>query len=137
MEEQHYNEWCSCCEECMTKGYDRIENEFPNCPFSISLDRTDMIRLDEPFTDENKIIIYDNRMDLWEYSLINDDIKKKYRNKLIIRRINDNKPITLRQILEKMSKSKHYNDSFMMCDHHFLECISKCSNVLYEPGFGS
>ena len=41
--------------------FDLIKNEFPSCPFTISLDADLLIKLDEPFTDEKVIFVKDDR----------------------------------------------------------------------------
>ena len=114
-------EWCMCCDECTEKYFKRMEKEFPNYPFNVSLGGEELCLLDEPFTDEKTIIIYDDRMDSYFYNDVDERTKKKYRYKLKVSSIN-NKPITLRQILKTMAESNHYNDPFVTQDnHHFLE----------------
>lgn len=107
-----------------------IEKEFPNSPFVISIDDEELVKLDEPFTDEKTIYIMDSRfddMDYYQYDVA----------KMKVERI-DNKPITLRQILETMIKDKHYHYDMVICDcHTFLEGFRETSNTVYEAIFGS
>jgi len=120
-----------------------IENEFTGSPFSISLDTDELKKLDEPFTDLDKIYIVDSR--------INSDTNYYYsstpvatmkilqsNNKVIVKKI-DGKPITLRQILTTMIKHRHYNKKIVRADFHtFLEGFDPTNDPnVFETSFGS
>ena len=93
--------------------------EFPTSPFNISLGIESLQQLDQPFTELELINIVDNRismfnpyyLDVYPTDLINLD------NNLVVKSI-DNKPITLRQILNAMINDKHYNNPVVIRDNH-------------------
>jgi len=93
-----------------------IKKEFPDSPFHVSLSTNDLLQLDEPFTNENYIII----------------ITKRYQCQVLIERL-DNTPITLRQILNKLINTTEYN----AYTGHFLQYFEKNNNIQYTACFGN
>ncbi len=83
--------------------------EIPNCPFTIELDVDELIKLDAPFTDEPEIFIRDDRSRKcgWKDDYVPDYVSNLHDTNISVKQI-DNKPITLRQILEKMAKTPEY-----------------------------
>ena len=113
------------------------ENEFPNSPFTINLDSLYLNKLDEPFVDKDYIIIKDDRTTGYYYDNFSDDLKNKFINYTIVKSTNSQK-ITLRHILNKLIKNKHYSNEIVVQDDHcFLEGIEKINNNMYELYFGS
>jgi hypothetical protein len=127
-------------DEYMNGLMDIINNEFPNAPFNISLDDEELLNLDEPFTNEKVIFIKDGRQNEYSYyykQVILDGTINKYCDYMKIEQINNN-PITLRQIINNMIKSEHYNDDDVkQDDHKFLEGFEKQTDIQYEVFFGS
>ena len=115
----------------------KINEQFPDCPFSISCIEN-IEELDSVFSNEPYIYIYDNRATKNNNYYLEVQDKKQFRHYLKITRKN-NQPITLRQVLLKMSKSKHYNDETIRNDfHNFLESFDKRNNSnIYVCSFGS
>lgn len=115
----------------------RWDKEFPDVPFSISLPDEYLDKLDEQFTDEDIIIIKDDRTDSYYYSKCSKEYKKKFINNMVIKATKNNK-ITLRQIINKMIKNKHYSNEVVIQDNHnFLEGFAKINDNMYMPFFGS
>ena len=89
-----------------------------------------------PYTNQDIIIIKDDRTNSYYYSNCDPKYKKKFINYMVIK--SKNKKITLRHILNKMIKNKHYSNKVVIeDDHHFLEFFDKKNNNIYEPFFGS
>jgi len=106
-----------------------LEEQFPHCPFTISC-VNDLAELDMIFSDEPVVFIYDNRA---EY------VNRQWSNYLKVESIDD-KPITLRHVINTMCNDRHYNDKAVMEDgHHFLEqfIISRKSTIQYTCYWGS
>jgi len=100
-----------------------LEQQFPNCPFDISC-IDELYELDEIFTNEPVIFIYDDRSNC---------------SYLKVERINGI-PITLRHVINSMSNDRHYRESDVVHDdHRFLEqfILSKHSNIQYTCFWGS
>jgi hypothetical protein len=120
--------------------YRLIELEFPKSPFSISLGFEELKKLDEPFTDLNKIYIMDGRISNsnYYYSDTPPGIIKSLGTKLIVRSQNGN-PITLREVLNTMINHRHYRIKSVREDSHmFLEMFEKTSNPsIFDTFFGS
>ena len=119
---------------------DKLEQEFPGCPFIISC-INNIDELDDVFSLERTIFIYDDRADEhnYYYQNLTQEERNEYNHFLKIDRIDD-KPITYRQVLETMSNNAHYNDETVMGDPHcFLEFfeLSKHSNIQYTMFWGS
>jgi metal-responsive CopG/Arc/MetJ family transcriptional regulator len=124
-------------EEDYEKIFARWEKEFPNAPFTISLPDEYLDKLDEPYINQDIVIIKDDRTDSYYYSNYETEYKKKFINNMVIRSSKTNK-ITLRQILNKMIKNKHYSNEIVISDNHnFLEGFDKINDNLYMPSFGS
>ena len=124
-------------EEYYEKIFARWRKEFPNAPFTISLPDEYLDKLDEPYINQDIIIIKDDRTDNYYYSNCEPEYKKKFINNMVIRSYKTNK-ITLRQILNKMIKNKHYSNEIVLSDdHNFLEGFDKINDNLYMPSFGS
>ena len=111
-----------------------LEQQFPNCPFDVSC--VDLVEeLDNKFTDEPVIFIYDYRSQYWG----DETDTSKWCHFLKVQQI-DNKPITLRHVINTMSNDEHYNDIIVKLDsHRFLEkfILSKKSNIQYTCFWGS
>lgn len=118
-------------EEFDKEDYDKLNREiraqFPDAPFTISLSvinkYEDLHKLDEPFTDEEFIFICDDRIDKnnYYYSEWPEEELNYLQDSILVKRESIEKPITLRQILNEMIKSEHYNDEDISGDfHHFL-----------------
>ena len=116
-----------------------LEEEFPIAPFDISCIE-DMDELDETFTNEKEIAIYDDRAAGWFYdNVASASMRVSFLNYTIVKQIDD-EPITLRQVIEAMIEDKHYHNDYAAADpHHFLEGFSKhtLNDVIYTACFGS
>ncbi len=95
--------------EWYRKRFNLYDREFPNYPFRIALDDDELLKLDEPFTDEPEIFIRDDRSRKcgWKDDYVPDYVSNLHDTNISVKQI-DNKPITLRQILEKMAKTPEY-----------------------------
>lgn len=115
----------------------KINEQFPDCPFAI-LCIDNIEELDDVFSNEPYIYIYDNRATKSNYYYSEVQDRKRFRHYLKITRKN-NQPITLRQVLLKMSKCKHYSDEIISSDpHNFLEFFDrKIGSNIYCCFFGS
>jgi hypothetical protein len=118
-----------------------LEAEFPNTPFVISFPADVLKKLDEPFTNLDTIYIIDDRISEFNYyySGVCPSVLNSLSSELVVQSI-DNKPITLRQILNRMIVDNHYNN-VVVCrdDHRFLESLHTnggTDNVFYTF-FGS
>jgi hypothetical protein len=128
------DKWCECCDECCERYDTNIDNLFPESPFMIRLSPKRLNNIDRPFTYEKTIYLYDGRSLFYE-SIGDNDGEQTFKNKLIITQI-DNNPITLRQIINDMMKSNHYNDLIVMSDlHYLLEYIEEESYTKYVALF--
>lgn len=124
-------------EEYYEKLFELTDLEFPDCPFSISLGREDLLNLDEPFTEEPVIFIKDDRTNSYYYDNLTQSEKNEYINYTKVEQI-DAKPITLRQVLNSMSEDPHYRiPAVIEDDHRFLEFFDKKTDIQYEMFFGS
>jgi hypothetical protein len=118
-----------------------LEAEFPNTPFVISFSVDVLKKLDEPFTNLDTIYIIDDRISEFNYyySGVCPSVLNNLSSELVIQSI-DNKPITLRQILNKMIIDKHYNNRVVSRDdHRFLESLdtNDGTNDVFYTFFGS
>ena len=117
-------------EEDCDKLYKELNLQFPDAPFCVDLFTKfkDICELDEPFTSEPLIFICDDRIHKYNYYYSNcteEEINELY-DYLLIKSESIEKPITLRQILNEMIKSPHYNDECIRGDdHHFLVGLEK------------
>ena len=115
-----------------------LHKQFPNCPFDIECVKH-IKELDEPITQLTGIIIKDDRANEhnFYYHELPTEERNKYINYLGITRTD--KPITLRQIINAMISSPHYNnDTVKNDDHSFLEGFDISENgVLFTASFGS
>ena len=109
------------------KLYEELDKTFPKTPFSISC--VDYLhKLDEVFTEQNMIIIVDDRAKSWHVW-----------NYTVVKKVNDN-PITMRQVIQAMIDDKHYWNEVVLRDCHvFLEGFDKRdrSEIEYVAYFGS
>jgi len=120
------------------KLYLELETQFIDTPFDIACIKH-LDELDIPFTNLDSIIICDDRICPYNYYYkeLPDEIRNQYLDFLPVSKIN-NEPITLRQILNKMIKSKHYNDEVVTADdHRFLEKLHYRSGITFMAEFGS
>ena len=118
-----------------------LEAEFPNSPFIISFPADVLKKLDEPFTNLDRICIVDDRISQYNYyySEVCPSVLNSLSSNLIVKSI-DNKRITLRQIINEMILDEHYN-SDVVCgdDHRFLESLDvrEDSDDIFYTFFGS
>ena len=116
-----------------------LNKQFPNSPFDIACIEN-LNELDKPFTHHTGIIIKDDRAspNNYYYSNLTENERTQYINYLGISQI-DNKPITLRQILNKMILSPHYNKDIVKNDFRcILEGFDISNNgIVFTPFFGS
>jgi hypothetical protein len=102
---------------------EKLREQFgDDVPFNIEL--SDNIKniedIDKPFTDEATIFICDDRIAKDNYYYKNTDELElnELCDYLIITRKNIDKPITIRQIVNLIIKSKHYNNDIVSSDDH-------------------
>ena len=117
--------------------------DFPNLPLDISLDYKNVdeytAAMDEPFTDEKTIIVKDDRASEYSYYWSNTPKNElaQYINYTVVNMVDD-KPITLRQIFNEISKDPHYSrDVICRQDHRFIEGIQWDTDIQISFGFGS
>jgi hypothetical protein len=118
-------------EEDYEKLTEELNLQFPDAPFTIDFffkNVNDLCELDEPFTSEPFIFICDGRIHKYNYYYSNcteKEINELY-DYLLIKSESIEKPITLRQILNEMIKSPHYNNKCVReDDHHNLVGFDK------------
>ena len=118
-------------EEDYEKLTEELNLQFPDTPFTVDFffkNVNDLCELDEPFTSEPFIFICDDRIHKYNYYYSEwpeEKINELY-DYLLIKSESIEKPITLRQILNEMIKSPHYNDKCVReDDHHFLVGLEK------------
>jgi hypothetical protein len=125
------------------KIHEQEEIDFPDFPLIISLGYMTLDEykktIDEPFTDEKTIIVKDGRAN--EHSHYWKDCPKNdlayFINYTIVNMVDD-KPITLRQIFNEISKDPHYyTDLIREQDHIFLEEIIWDTDIQISFKFGS
>ena len=119
--------------------FEELDKQFPNCPFIIScIDNLD--ELDEIFTYEPVIFIYDGRVNEHNYYYENTVSLSKYSHYLKVEMKQKNEHITLRQIINAMIDDAHYHNEFVKHDpHRFLESFDKSNNLSIQLScfFGS
>ncbi len=95
--------------EWYRKRFNLYDREFPNYPFRIALDDDELLKLDEPFTDEPEIFIRDNRSSVmaWQEGYKPSSVSNLHDTNINIKKIG-NTSITLRQILEEMANTPEY-----------------------------
>lgn len=118
-------------EEDYEKLTEELNLQFPDTPFTVDFffkNVNDLCELDEPFTSEPFIFICDGRIHKYNYYYSNcteEEINELY-DYLLIKSESIEKPITLRQILNEMIKSPHYNNKCVReDDHHNLVGFDK------------
>lgn len=127
--------------------FDIVDKEFPSCPFNVSLGYKTLLRLDEPFCEDDPemIIIRDTRVlrdTFGFYKNVKDD-EDVADCEMDIYKHQDDCPITLRQVIIEMSTSNHYDNEYVIQDdHRFLEAFSfiekdEFDTPVYSPWFGS
>ena len=127
-------------DQVFNKLWEDLDLAFPNCPFFISCVNS-MQKLDEKFTDEQLIIIKDDRAKYW--SLWFEDFTEEEANEYInytVVKASYSQPITLRTIIQAMTDDGHYSNFYTLRDsHRFLEGFDKSSelDILYTCSFGS
>ena len=126
-------------EDADYKLMNEINKQFINPPFVIDCIKT-IEELDEPFTQQTGIIIKDDRASPYNYYYdgMGENERNQYTNYMGISK-SDNKPITLRQILNKMISNPHYNNDIVKDDPHcILEGFDISTNgIVFTPFFGS
>ena len=127
-------------EEAYEELHAEINRQFPNSPFHIDC-ITQIEELDEPFTQQAGIIIKDDRAN--EHNYYYDNLtpleRSEYINYMGISKIDEDTPITLRQILKAMIDNEHYNNEIVKQDwHSILESFDISDNgIVMTPFFGS
>ena len=119
--------------------HELLEKEFPDIPFSICLPDDELVKLDEPFTDEPVIFIRDRRASEHSYMWheVPEEIRNKYNSNIKIEKMGGN-PITLRQIINEMAITDEYSKmEEAMDDHRFLEGFDRSTPIQYFASFGS
>ena len=127
--------------------YDIVRKEFPQYPFEVSLGYKTLLRLDEPFCDNDPemITIRDTRVlrdTFGFYTTVMHD-EEVADCELDIYRRHDDCPITLRQVITEMGTSPHYENGYVIQDdHRFLvgfatEAVGDDDDPVYSPSFGS
>ena len=118
-------------EEDYEKLTEELNLQFPDTPFTVDFffkNVNDLCELDEPFTSEPFIFICDDRIHKYNYYYSEwpeEKINELY-DYLLIKSESIEKPITLRQILNEMIKSPHYNNKCVReDDHHNLVGFDK------------
>ena len=114
------------------------QDEFPTCPFN--LDCFDNITmLDYKFTDENFILIYDDRLNTLQpnFSKMTELQKYPLRHYIMVTS-EDDEPITLRKIIEKMISADHYSSNKIQehFGHYYLERFEQRSKKIWEACWG-
>jgi hypothetical protein len=109
-------------EEDYEKLREELNLQFPDAPFTVDFFTKfkDLWGLDEPFTSEPFIFICDDRINKYNYYYSNctEEEINELHDYLLIKSESIEKPITLRQILNEMIKSPHYNDECVRGDDH-------------------
>lgn len=115
-----------------------LDEEFPNCSFSICLSNDELFRLDEPMTNKKKIKLIDTNINPFNfyYSQLPLETIQKMKKAIFVNQI-DNQPITLRQVLDTMRTHRHFKGFKGGDDHRFLERIFRVSPDTFELHFGS
>lgn len=134
MEMSECNE--SVAESIPIEVSNRLALEFPNAPFNICLSDIkkleDLYKLDQPFSSEDCIYLYDGRINKKDYYYsenlncpkCSEEKLNKFNNCTFI--IGNNNYITLRQIINEMIEDYHYNDEEIESDvHHSLVGFNK------------
>ena len=122
--------------------YDRylelIQQEFPQAPFSISLEPDVLLLLDQPVSNRKKIKIIDTNIHSsnYYYNNVSDEILDKMKKSIYVHKL-DNQPITLRHILNTLIRHKHFKGFKGKDDHSFLEGINESEPGIYSLQFGS
>ena len=135
MSEEEENEIREC-----ERLHAEINKQFPNSPFHIDCIKK-LEELDEPMTQQTGIIIKDDRAN--EHNYYYDNLSAKERNEYInymgVSKIDEDTPITLRQILKAMIDNEHYNNEIVKQDFHdSLEHFDISDNgIVMTPFFGS
>ena len=117
----------------------KLHEIFPRCPFNIDCIK-DINELDTVFSHQLVILIYDDRLNQ-KYCNVSDmtvSEKNKNRHYTVVKSM-ENKPITLRQVLNTMIKDKHYNSRIIEkhFEHYFLEKFIRHINNRYETCWGN
>lgn len=108
--------------------------QFIDSPFNID----HFNDIDEVFTQENFILIYDDRINYLKGDSHMTELDKiKLRHYTIVKAV-DNKPITIRQIINTMIKDDHYNREKIqkLFRNDYLEKFEFRSNKTWEACWG-
>ena len=115
-----------------------LDAEFPDCPFHICLDDSELCMLDEPFTTEVTLTVIDDRACSEFFGFDEDDPRRQTLFSSIEVSQVDGRPITLRQILTRMIQTPSYAEIAQHTNHNFLECfVRDFSPRTYTSCFGS
>lgn len=110
--------------------------EFGECPFTICLDREDLLRLDEPLTDRPHIVVHDGRAHAPSGFPMDDPRRDRLTTDTIVTAV-DNEPITLRRILHTIKHVPEYAEIAQLSDRVFLQDIGQCTPSRFSCYFGS
>lgn len=113
-----------------------LQLEFGECPFTICLDREDLLRLDEPLTDQSHVVVHDGRASSPSGFPMNDPRRERLTTDTVVSAI-DNQPITLRRILHTIKNVPEYAEIAGQSDRIFLETIEQCTPSRFSCYFGS
>lgn len=105
--------------------------------FSIGLARSELLKLDQPFTPHARITIYDGRACCPSFGFAEDDPRRALLTTETVVEAIENQPITLRQILKIMSRVPEYAEIATCNDHICLELIEEYADGKYSCFFGS
>ncbi len=119
--------------------FDEIERQFPTAPFAICF-LDSLGELDEKFTDEQVIFIYDNRADSYEWSEEQIPEAERCSHRNYTKVCPSNKVfITLRDVINAMIADKHYHHDIVKDEDgewgRYLQGFTKSehSNIQYSP----
>ena len=112
--------------------------EFPDCPFNHDFNNSD--KLDTKFTDEVFILIYDDRLTYIDSNFYKmTELEKNTSRHYTFVQAKNNKPITLRQILNRMIKDTHYSSRKIqkLFSHYYLEKFEQRGCRTWEACWGN
>ena len=114
-------------------------DEFPDCPFNFDC-FNDANMLDYKFTDEVYILIYDDRLTYIDSDFHKmTELEKNTSRHYTFVQAKNNKPITVRQILNKMIKDTHYSSRKIqkLFSHYYLEKFEQRGCRTWEACWGN
>jgi len=114
--------------------------QFPKCPFHIAC-VDDLDELEYTFCDELVILIFDDRLNeryKHQFNEMSTSLKNRLRNYTVVKSMN-NKPITVRQVLNAMIRDKHYHSRIVEkhVRNYYLEKFIRHPNNMVETCWGN